>query len=56
MKLMSTLPIRAPHVASSWSFPSPWRVISILATVVDVFAEAQRQAAEAQRRYSFMDW
>jgi hypothetical protein len=53
---MSTLPIRAPHFAASWSFPSFGRFLSILATVVEVFVEAQQQAAAAQRRYSFMDW
>jgi hypothetical protein len=53
---MSTLPIRAPQLAPSWSFPSFGRFIAILTIVLEVFAEAQQQAAEAQRRYSFMDW
>jgi hypothetical protein len=51
---MSTLPIRAPH--PGWSFPSLARLFAMLATVIDVFEEAQRQAAEAQRRYGCMDW
>ncbi len=53
---MSTLPICASHLAPSWSFPSIARFVALIATVLDVFAEAQRQPAEAQRRYPFMDW
>jgi hypothetical protein len=51
---MSTLPLRAPHV------PQPLagftRVIAALATVIDVFAEAQQQAIAAHKRYPFADW
>jgi len=53
---MSTLPIRASHLAPSWSFPSFTRFVALVATVFEVFAEAQQQAAEAQRRYGCMDW
>jgi len=51
---MSTLPLRVPHV------PQPFvgfgRVISAVATVIDVFAEAQQLAAAAHKRYPFADW
>ena len=51
---MSTLPLRVPHV------PQPLagfaRVISAIATVIDVFAEAQQQAIAAHKRYPFADW
>ncbi len=51
---MSALPLRLPHV------PRPMagigRVISAIAMVVDVFAEAQQQAIAAHRRYPFADW
>jgi hypothetical protein len=51
---MSTLPLRAANV------PQPFtgfaRVITALATVIDVFAEAQQQAIAAHKRYPFVDW
>jgi hypothetical protein len=51
---MSTLPLRLLHV------PQPvigfGRVISVIATVIDVLAEAQEQAIAAQKRYPFADW
>ena len=51
---MSTLPIRAPHVASG--FPGFARVIAALATFLDVLVEAQQQAIAAHKRYPFADW
>ena len=51
---MSTLPLNVPHV------PQPitgfGRVISAIATVIDVFTEAQQQAIAAHERYPFIDW
>jgi hypothetical protein len=51
---MSTLPLRALHEPQP--FAGFGRIISALATVIDVFAEAQRQAIAAHKRYPFADW
>jgi hypothetical protein len=32
------------------------RIISVIATVIDIFAEAQQQAIAAHKRYPFVDW
>lgn len=54
---MSTLEIRAPHAPKAWLQRGAFaRVASVLLTVIDVFSEAQKQAHEAQRRYSFTAW
>ncbi len=51
---MSTLEIHAPHVSKSRRlFGGFARVTKLLAEVLDVFAEAQRMAHEAERRYHF---
>lgn len=41
-----------------WSAPytALVRVGSFLAVMVDTFAEAQEQAAEAERRYPYLNW
>ena len=49
---MSTLPLRAPQ---SWTLPSFVRLSVIFAIVLDVVAEAQRQARDADARYRFME-
>jgi len=51
---MTTLPLRAPQLAQPFSGFA--RVISVIATVIDVFAEAQQQAVAAQKRYPFCEW
>jgi hypothetical protein len=54
---MSTLPIRAPHLPQSLlPIPGFARVVSAVLTAIDVFTEAQRQAAAAHKRYPFADW
>lgn len=54
---MSTLEIRAPHAPKERSgFGAITRVVSTVLTVIDVFAEAQKQVHEAQRRYPFTAW
>jgi hypothetical protein len=54
---MSTLEIRASHAPKTWpGFGGFSRFVGALLTVIDVFAEAQRQAHEAQRRFPFTAW
>ena len=50
---MSTLPLRATHVPA---FPAFARLAAAVLTAIDVFAEAQRQARAAHKRYPFADW
>jgi hypothetical protein len=50
---MTTLPIRAPMVTSFTGFT---RVISFFTTLIDVFAEAQRDASAAHKKYPFAEW
>ena len=50
---MTTLPIRAPIVAPLAGLA---RVISYFNIAIEVFAEAQQQAAEAHKRYPFAAW
>jgi len=50
---MTTLPIRAPIVPSLAVFA---RVISYFTLAIEVFAEAQQQAAEAHKRFPFAEW
>ena len=53
---MSTLSVRAPSVPKIFSLPAVAlsRVIAFTFFMIDVYAEAQRQAAEAERRYPFL--
>jgi hypothetical protein len=56
---MSILESSVPSLPSKlWSTPysALVRVGSFLAVVVDTFAEAQKQAHEAERRYPFLNW
>ena len=46
---MSTLPLRAPHVWAGFA-----RVGAALVTVLDIFAEAERRAFAAHKRYPFV--
>jgi hypothetical protein len=50
---MTTLPIRAPIVPSLAGLA---RVISYFDIVIEVFAEAQRQATAAHKRFPFAEW
>jgi hypothetical protein len=47
---MPTLSLRAPRVLSGFA-----RVGAAIATVLDVFAEAQLQALAAHKRYPFVE-
>ena len=55
---MSTFETRAPAPLKLWSLPLT--ALSSFATyaalLLESFAEAQRMAREAQRRYPFCDW
>ena len=50
---MTTLPIRAPIVPSLADLA---RVLSYFSIAIDVFAEAQQQAADAHKRFPFAEW
>jgi hypothetical protein len=50
---MTTLPIRAPIFPSLSGFA---RVISFVTMVIDVFADAQRDASAAHTKYPFAEW
>jgi hypothetical protein len=50
---MTTLPIRAPMVPSLTGFA---RVILFVTMLIDVFADAQRDASAAHKRYPFAEW
>lgn len=50
---MSTLEIRAPRAAKALLPAGFARFFSAVLAVVEVFAEAQRLAHQAQRRYPF---
>jgi len=52
---MSTLPLRALHIPHVRLMPSFTRVILAIATVIDVFAEAQELARAAHKRYPFVE-
>lgn len=50
---MSTLSFRALHVPQISLHPAVTRVVSVLGTVLDVFAEAEDIARVAHKRYPF---
>ena len=50
---MTTLPIRASIVPPLAGFA---RVMSYLTIAIEVFAEAQQQAAAAHKRFPFAEW
>jgi hypothetical protein len=57
---MSTLSLRAPHASHVWpGFARVWHGIvyvgTVIATVIDVFAEAQMRATAAHKAYPFID-
>jgi len=57
---MSTLPIRASQMPQIRAFhvrplAGFARIVSFLGAVIDVFDEAQQQAAKARARYPFAD-
>lgn len=53
---MSTLPIQAPYVPHFSVRTGFNRVVTAVVTVLDVIAEAQRQAEAAHKRFPFADW
>ena len=50
---MTTLPIRAPIVPSLAGLA---RLLSYFNIVIEIFAEAQQQAAQAHKRFPFAEW
>ena len=50
---MATLPIRAPMLPSLAGFA---RVISFITILVDLFADVQRDASAAHKKYPFAEW
>jgi len=55
---MSTLSIRAPHVPYGWSLRGFARIVSFVEAmldVLDVLADADRQASAARARYPLAD-
>jgi hypothetical protein len=50
---MTTLPIRAPIVPALTGFA---RVTSYFNILIEAFAEAQQQAAQAHKRFPFAEW
>ncbi len=54
---MTTLPLRASDVPALPQLRLGFaRVLAVFATALDVFAEAEQQAAAAQKAYPFADW
>jgi hypothetical protein len=53
---MTALTLRASHALLTSPRAAFVRLFSAFATLVDVFAEAQRQASEAHRKFPFGDW
>jgi hypothetical protein len=54
---MVTLVVRALHAPKLWlPLRGVARVGSVILTLLEVFAEAQRQAYEAKQRYPFIGW
>jgi hypothetical protein len=53
---MPTLPIHAPHVLYGWWLSSFARTLSFIDAVVDVLADADRQASAARAHYPVADW
>jgi hypothetical protein len=52
---MSTLPFRSLHVSPISLRPAVSRVVSVLGSVLDVFAEAEDIARVARKRYPFAE-
>ena len=52
---MSTLSIRAPHVPYGWLLPGFARIVSFIEAVLDVLADADRQASAVRARYPAAD-
>ena len=53
---MSTLPIRAPHIAETrWPLPGLAQFVSGLKSALDLLAEVDRLVGEARERYPFAD-
>lgn len=53
---MTALALRASHALLVSPLAVFARVFSAVATFADVYAEAQKQAAEAHRKFPFGDW
>lgn len=52
---MSTLSIRAPHVPYGWLLAGFAHIVSFVEAVLDVLADADRQASAARARYPLAD-
>lgn len=52
---MTTLPLRAQH-GPNWSTTGFSRALAALLSAVELFNEAQREAATAHKKYPFADW
>jgi hypothetical protein len=52
---MSTLSIRATHVPYGWLLPGFARIVSFIEAVLDVLADADRQASAVRARYPAAD-
>jgi hypothetical protein len=55
---MTTLPVQAPSTPKilEWPRAALSHVVALALEVLDVFAEAERQAREAEKRYPFTVW
>lgn len=55
---MTTLPIHAPALPKLWTLPTTAfrRAAHVLKVFAEVYAEAQQQAREAEKRYPFAGW
>jgi hypothetical protein len=55
---MSTLSLHAPASPKVWRLPqvAMSRAIEFALEIIDIFAEAQRQAKEAERKYPYAVW
>jgi hypothetical protein len=55
---MTTLPIHAPALPKLWTLPTAAfrRAVHVLKVFAEVYAEAQQQAREAEKRYPFAGW
>jgi len=52
---MSNLTLRAQHPAQAWLRRGFTRAVAAVATVLEVFAEAQDQSSAARERFPFAD-
>jgi hypothetical protein len=55
---MSMVSIHAPNSPKIWRLPhvAMTRVVTLALEMIDILADAQRQAKEAERKYPFLIW